>query len=100
MSKIIQNEEPKQKMFKLIEACYQSGLSNKEWCRQNKIAEHIFYYWQAIYKREKQTSGSFLPISTRQKTISGFKIVYPNGVYIELNGNTSPSLISTLIKLA
>lgn len=100
MSKTIQNEEQKQKMFKLIEACHQSGLSNKEWCRQNKIAEHIFYYWQAIYKREKQTSGSFLPISTKPKTIASMKIVYPNGVHVELNGNTSASLIATLINLA
>jgi hypothetical protein len=100
MDKITPNQEQKQKMFKLIEACHKSGLSNKEWCRQNNIAEHIFYYWQANYKKENSQAESFLPISTKQKTSTGIKIVYPNGVHIELSENTSPSIIATLINLA
>ena len=100
MDQTTSKEAQKQKMFKLIEACHQSGLSNKAWCGQNKIAEHIFYYWQAIYRREQQTNRGFLPIATHQKTTPGIKIVYPNGVHIELNEATSPSFIATLINLA
>ena len=94
------NQEQKQKMFKLVEACHKSGLSNKEWCKQNQIAEHIFYYWQANYRKENRPTESFLPISTGQAPKPGIKIVYPNGVQLELNENTSPSLIATLINLA
>jgi hypothetical protein len=29
----------------LIDDCLNSGLTKREWCRQNGIKEHIFYYW-------------------------------------------------------
>lgn len=30
---------------KIIQDCYTSGLTKKEWCMQNHINAKSFYYW-------------------------------------------------------
>ena len=34
-----------QQWSEMIRACRESGLSNKEFCRQNGISEKTYYYW-------------------------------------------------------
>ena len=29
----------------MIKTCRESGLSVREWCRQNNISEQSYYYW-------------------------------------------------------
>ncbi len=33
---------------KIIQDCYTSGLTKKEWCMQNHINAQSFYYWQRV----------------------------------------------------
>ena len=33
-------------MTEMIKRCRSSGLTRREWCRQNNISEYIYYYWQ------------------------------------------------------
>ena len=37
---------------KIIQDCYTSGLTQKEWCMQNHINEKSFYYWQRVIRKE------------------------------------------------
>ena len=37
---------------KIIQNCYTSGLTKKEWCVQNHINEKSFYYWQRVIRKE------------------------------------------------
>ena len=37
---------------KIIQDCYTSGLTKKEWCVQNHINEKSFYYWQRVIRKE------------------------------------------------
>ena len=41
----VRNEYRRQQWTQIILECQNSGLSNKEYCRQNGISEKAYYYW-------------------------------------------------------
>ncbi len=41
----VRDEYRLQKWTQIHQRCRESGLSNREFCRQNGIAEKTFYYW-------------------------------------------------------
>ena len=41
----VRNEYRKQQWAQIIRDCQSSGLSNKEYCRQQGISEKSYYYW-------------------------------------------------------
>ena len=41
----VRNEYRKQQWRQIIRECQSSGLSNKEYCRQQGISEKSYYYW-------------------------------------------------------
>ena len=41
----VRNEYRKQQWTQIIRECQNSGLSNKEYCRQQGISEKTYYYW-------------------------------------------------------
>ena len=41
----VRNEYRKQQWVQIIRECQSSGLSNKEYCRQQGISEKSYYYW-------------------------------------------------------
>lgn len=42
----VRNEYRAQNWAMVIQECSNSGLSNREFCRQHGISEKSFYYWQ------------------------------------------------------
>ena len=46
------NEYRKQQWAQIILECQSSGLSNKEYCRQQGISEKTYYYWQRKLRSE------------------------------------------------
>ena len=42
----VRDEYRAQQWAMVIQECRNSGLSNREYCRQRRIAEKSFYYWQ------------------------------------------------------
>ena len=48
----IRNEYRKQQWTQIIRECQGSGLSNKEYCRQQGISEKTYYYWLRKLRRE------------------------------------------------
>ena len=41
----VRSEYRLQQWAQVVEQCSKSGLSNREYCRQNGIAEKTYYYW-------------------------------------------------------
>lgn len=41
----VRSEYRLQQWAQVVEQCRESGLSNREYCRQNGIAEKTYYYW-------------------------------------------------------
>ena len=70
-------------MMKMITDWKSSGLKQKDYCKANKIAYHVFHYWYGVYRASKKDSSSFLPVKVNQVTeteqitiqgISGIKV--------------------------
>jgi hypothetical protein len=57
----------------------QSGLSQKAFCQANAVAYPVFHYRYDVYRSDKDTSGSFLPLqihhpkTNQQITMTGVK---------------------------
>ena len=94
-------------MFKLIEACHQSGLTNKAFCRQQGLHPQVFYYWQRKYRQRfpsnKPTDGcSLIPLELKedkQQSPTSLEIHYPNGVKVILHDEPSLDQLANLINV-
>ena len=47
----VRNEDRAQNWFQVIQECRDSGLTNREFCRQRGIPEKKFYYWLRKLRR-------------------------------------------------
>ena len=46
-----------------IQACMSSGLSVKQWCKENHVSSPSFYYWKNRLKKEQnKTSEKSMPV--------------------------------------
>jgi hypothetical protein len=72
----------------------QSGLSRREFCKQQNIAHQTFNYW---YKRiaSKESSG-FTEIALPRKAF--VEVVFPSGARITFQGEPSVSLLKELVR--
>lgn len=98
-----------------IRACKSSGLSVKEWCKQNGLTDKNYYYWMRKIKREafetlqeqasveeipfqKKTvfSQISLPVSYTESTGTA-AILHINGIRIEIQNGASANTIHALL---
>ena len=51
----------------IIQAQLSSGMSKKDWCRENNVSEKQFYYWQRKVRRElyEAQAGALVPSGSR-----------------------------------
>jgi hypothetical protein len=82
-----------------IKACKDSGLSQTEYCHQNNLKPHRFWYWRKRFKKIAKKEVRFVPLnipmtdSTQSKT----SIITPNGYRIELAAGFDPVAVGQLI---
>jgi len=55
---------------KLIQECQSSGLKIDDWCKENNISRHAYYYW--LRKVRKKACGSILPDISKQNPSVAF----------------------------
>lgn len=60
----------KEQWEKLIADCQSSGLKVDEWCEENHVSRHAYYYW--LRKIRRKACESLLPIIPRQNTSVDF----------------------------
>jgi hypothetical protein len=76
------SEERKQKWRDKFQKQKASGLSIKQWCRENQITTQAFYYWRVrLFPKQALNRSQFTEI-TDSKDI-GLSIEY-KGIYIHL----------------
>jgi len=76
------SEEQKQHWKGNIIAQKNSGISIAAWCRQNKIAVHVFYYWRRkLFPKPASTFSSFTEVPV-ENTV-GFSKAEHSGVKLE-----------------
>ena len=72
-------EPVREQMFASIASWQRSDLSQKEWCRQQDIAYHVFHYWYRIYRTEHPEPGndnSFFKLSVKPDTNASCEVVF------------------------
>ena len=98
----------RQSKLALIASWPSSGLSVAEFCKQNNLAEHQFYYWDKIQKGKKRLGNSkwvnnFVPVKVvKHKTVSAtdpiVELVCPNGIKLKFYSPINFSELRSLIK--
>ena len=105
--------------FKILYDQYKSsGVSVREFCKQQGLKENRFYYWINILKKRAipviNPSNGFLPIShesaknlieaSRPKEplhlqTHNVKLTYPNGIVLQIDNISDIDTLSSLLKL-
>lgn len=80
----------------IVQERIDSGKSVKEFCADRGIRPSLYYYWRK--KQNDQEGSKFHHISLSSSGPgSGMRILYPNGVQLELYGEVNLAQIRTLI---
>lgn len=109
------------KYAELIRLQKDSGLTVREFCRNEGIAPSTFYYWYKKLRRDGKRRNNFIPLIVNQdnppqgypitgnnNTSSGqmannndilLELVYPNGTILRINKNLDLTQIRTLVHL-
>lgn len=78
-------QEHRLQKLQMIIQWQQSGLSQKAFCQANGVAYHVFHYWYGVYRSEKNTSASFLPLQIQHSKTDQITITGVNGIQVRLS---------------
>ena len=79
-----------------IEQQRQSGLSMKEWCRENNIPVSTFYYWnEKLFPRVLQKSNFTELAKKKPETVS----LQARGLSVRIDSNCAPEIRRQLFLL-
>jgi hypothetical protein len=95
-------EERQRVMYSYISQWKESGLSQKQYCLENKISSSNFFYWYKKYRKQNNPVTGFIPVHVHQrseKPSDVLEIIYPNGVRVQISGAAHPSVIGELIRM-
>lgn len=98
---------------KMIKDQSESGLSIKEWCRENNISHGKFYYWQRVIREEALIKAGTLAVTGQAQFIevkpsmAEFKsnnqgtcaILRSNGNEIEILNGADPNTLGAVLNL-
>ena len=115
IQEILHNEKIKEWEERVFQ-CRDSGLSVKEWCRQNRISESTYFYWQREVwdkkKNELQQTGTpekgirrirfaEVSIERNEDERKGNRIeIEHNGWIIRIENDITPELLIQIIQMA
>jgi hypothetical protein len=98
----------RERMFSMIRRWQQSGLSQKAYCKQHKVAYHVFHYWYKCFRdlplRAKEEG--FIPLkiqaststSTSENTyIPHIELLFADGRRLLFNQAVSSDFLKALI---
>ena len=95
------------KMFSLLEECYQSTLTRKEFCKLHSLTVNCLYYWQQKYRQQhSKDQPGFIRVRSGnghgfwQSAAQPIILTYPNGVSLQLPAGTPLPVIGSLLRLA
>jgi hypothetical protein len=79
-----------------------SGLSKAEYCRQNHLTKHAFYYWCKKLRHANQDEGSVVPLPFRVVDLipgqPSFVLKIGQCFQVVIQGDFQPSVLKKLIK--
>lgn len=111
--KISKHEILKAQWQKMIKNQSESGLSIREWCRENNMSHGKFYYWQRIIREESLIKAGTLAVTGQTQfvevkpSITGFRsnsqgtcaILHSNGNEIEVLNGADPNTLGVVLNI-
>ena len=83
-------------MLRMVSDWDQSGMSKKQYCRENGISYPKFHYWFSRSKEDLPGRGRFIALEGPCGK-GNIEVIYPNGVRLRVDGDLG--LLSGLIHL-
>lgn len=111
--KASKHEMLKAQWQKMIKDQSESGLSIKEWCRENNISHGKFYYWQRVIREEALIKAGTLAVTGQAQFIEvkpsmaefksnnqgTYAILRSNGNEIEILNGADPNTLGAVLNL-
>jgi hypothetical protein len=100
------NRDTKREMFAHYEAWKQSGIGQRDYCRQHAISYTTFKYWVVKYNKEnpKASKPGFVPVKIKpnpehevQTPTGQLHFLFPNGVQMRCPETIDSNLLKHLI---
>ena len=94
----VRDEYRKQQRTKIIRERQNSGLSNKEYCRQNGLSERAYYYW---LRKLRQTAAEEMPQIIEMETPATKEdkvYIRYRGAELTLPGGTNADAIAAILR--
>ena len=87
-------------MFAMIERWQQSKQTISAFCKTENIAPHVFYYWHTKYKKQNNTAGGFIKITSSEiscKPLNYCELYFTNGMRLIFNEAPRADFIRQLL---
>lgn len=93
------NSPSKEIMFDKIRQWQSSGISQKQFCLDNNLAFHSFYYWYKKFRNEQQnpSTDAFIPLQITGSNDSFASISFTNGRTLHLHQAVSADYLNALL---
>ena len=87
-------------MFAGIASWQATDLSQKEWCRQQEIAYHVFHYWYRLYREdhpEPASDNSFVRLTVKPHGDAACEVVFTDGTKVVFREPVSVQYLKSLL---
>ena len=94
------SESIREQMFASIASWQTTDLSQKEWCRQQEIAYHVFHYWYRLYRENHQepvSDDSFVRLTIKPHGDAACEVVFTDGTKIVFREPVSVQYLKGLL---
>ena len=93
----VRDEYRLQEWAQIYRRCRESGLSNREFCRQNGIAEKTFYYW---LKKLRETAVETQPQLVALEDVASDDMIHIRfgAAVLELPAKTDTAAIASMLQ--
>jgi hypothetical protein len=94
------DESVRKQMFASIASWQASDLSQKEWCRQQKIAYHVFHYWYRVYRTEHAepvNESPFVRLTMKTEANACCEVVFSDGTKVIFREPVSIQYLKSLL---
>ena len=97
-----QNKTTKERKWQIILAHQKrSNKAIKEYCSEQGINYHTYYYWRKKLRESENKKSSFLPVLLNENAtthVSHTKVHLPNGVYLEIGDDIENKHVVAMVK--